>query len=127
MCSCLGKAKDILVRYHNLFDPVFFDSAKFELFLQLDKQYAFAYIQLDQAPYYPIGIHNSLKENTVENQRMLVITLVHELLHAIHPDGGHNRIRPEERRLANMVGYYDTYRDKEVKFLSGQIHFATIQ
>ncbi len=104
-----------------MLDPSFFDVAEFELFLQLDKQYAFAYIQLHQAPYYPIGIHNSLKENTVENQRMLVITLVHELLHAIHPNWGHNRIRPEERRLANMAGYYDTYREKELKFLSGQM------
>jgi len=121
MCSCLAKAKDILARYHNVFDPSFFDVAEFELFLQLDKQYAFAYIQLNHAPYYPIGIHNTLKENTRENQRMLVITLVHELLHAIHPDWGHNRIRPEERRLANMAGYYDTYREKEVKFLSGQM------
>ena len=121
MCSSLVKAKDILVRYHNMFDPAFFDDAEFELFLQLDKQYAFAYIQLNQAPYYPIGIHNALKEDTIENQRMLVITLVHELLHAIHPDWGHNRIRPEERRLANMAGYYDTYREKEAKFLSGQM------
>ena len=121
MCKCLSEAKNILKTYHNNFDPAFFDTARFELFLQLDMQYAFAYIHLTGGPVYPIGIHNAFKENTRENQRSLVITLVHELLHAIHPNWGHNRIRPEERRLANLAGYFDTYREKEIKFLSGQM------
>ena len=121
MCKCLSEAKNILKTHHRDFDPAFFNTARFELFLQLDMQYAFAYIQLTGGPVYPIGIHNMLKENTRENQRSLVITLVHELLHAIHPYWGHNRIRPEERRLANLAGYFDTYREKEIKFLSGQM------
>ena len=120
MCECLEEAKGVITEHHTAFDPSFFDTARFELFLQLDMQYAYAYI-VTGGPVYPIGIHNSLKEPTRENRRMLVITLVHELLHAIHPDWGHNRINPEERRLANLACYFDTYREKEIKFLSGQM------
>ena len=124
MCKCLSEAKNILKTHHNNFDPAFFDTARFELFLQMDMQYAFAYIQLTGGPVYPIGIHKVFKEKTRENQRSLIITLVHELLHAIHPHWGHNRINPEERRLANLAGYFDTYRENEIKFQSGQMSFC---
>ena len=49
---------------------------------------------------------------------------MHELLHAIHPDWGHNKIRPEERRLANLAGYFDTYVEKERMFLGGRMSFC---
>lgn len=124
MCSCLSEAKNILRTHHHNFDPAFFDTARFDLFLQTDMQYAYAYIHLTGGPVYPIGIHTALRERTRENQRCLVVTLVHELLHAIHPDWGHNRIIPEERRLANLAGYFDAYREAEIKFLSGQMSFC---
>ena len=124
MCKCLLEAKNILKTHHKCFDPTFFDTAQFELFLQLDRPNAFAYIRLTGGPVYPIGVHNMFKEKTVQNQRSLVITLVHEVLHAIHPDWGHDKIRPEERRLANLAGYFDTYRENDLKFLSGQMSFC---
>ena len=39
----------------------------------------------------------------------------------MNPSWGHNKIRPEEKRLANLAGYYDTYREKEIIFLSGRM------
>ena len=126
MCDCLSKAKNIIKTYHNdqEYSPQFFDNARFELYLQLDIQYAYAYIQMTGGPIYPIHVHNSLKEKTQWNQRILVVTFVHELLHAIHPDWGHNKIRPAERRLANLGGYFDVYHEMEIKFLSGQMSFC---
>ena len=129
MCECLDGAKKILNEYHDKACSEFFDRSTFYLFLQLDRQYAFGHIQLG-GPVYPIGVHNALKENTDPNRRMLTIVLVHELLHALHPDWGHDKIRPEERRLANLAGYYDALKNMEIMFLSGKMclcnnHFSS--
>ena len=123
VCNCLAKAIEIIKTHHNHpeYHPDFFKTARFEIYLQLDMQYAYAYIQLTGGPVYPIHIHNALKENSEPNNRILVVTLVHELLHAIHPDWGHNKIRPAERRLANLAMYFDAYREMEIKFLSGKM------
>jgi molecular chaperone DnaK len=121
MCDSLNKAIDILKTHHREFDKSFFDTAKFELSLQLEQQYVYAFIQLTGSSTYPISIHNSLKEKTDSNQRMLVVILVHELLHAIHPDWNHDKIRPAEKRLANLAGYYDAIHDMEILFLSGKM------
>jgi len=121
MCDSLNKAIEIIKTHHKEFDKSFFDTAKFELSLQLEKQYVYAFIQLTGSSTYPISIHNSLKEKTDSNQRMLVVILVHELLHAIHPDWGHDKIRPAEKRLANLAGYYDAIHDMEILFLSGKM------
>ena len=72
-------------------------------------------------PVYHIGIHNALSEDNEENRRMLTVVLVHELLHAIHPDWGHDKINPEERRLANLANYYDALHLMEILFLSGKM------
>jgi len=121
MCDSLNKAIEINKTHHKEFNKSFFDTAKFELSLQLEKQYVYAFIQLTGSSTYPISIHNSLKEKTDSNQRMLVVILVHELLHAIHPDWGHDKIRPAEKRLANLAGYYDAIHDMEILFLSGKM------
>ena len=123
VCASLAKSIDIIKTHHNHseYHPEFFDTARFEIYLQLDRQYAYAYIQLTGGPVYPIHIHNALKEESEANKKIMVVTLVHELLHAIHPDWGHNKIRPAERRLANLAMYFDAYREMEVKFLSGKM------
>jgi hypothetical protein len=121
MCDSLNKAIEIIKTHHKEFDKSFFDTAKFELSLQLEQQYVYAFIQLTGSSTYPISIHNSLKEKTDSNQRMLVVILVHELLHAIHPDWNHDKIRPAEKRLANLAGYYDAIHDMEILFLSGKM------
>ena len=121
MCECLEKAKKIILQYHSTDCTEFFKNAKFPISIQLDKQYAYGYIHTSGGLINPIGIHNSLKENTSQNQRMLVIVFVHELLHAIHPDWGHDKIKPEERRLANLGMYYDALHEMEILFLSGKM------
>lgn len=126
MCECLSAAKDIL-RQHHAFDQSFFDRSSFELFMQTDRRYAYAYIHLTGGPVYQIGIHAAYSEDTLENRRSLVVTLVHELLHAVHPDWGHNRINPEERRLANLAGFFDAYVEHDLMFLSGRMSACSSQ
>ena len=121
MCDSLDEAKSIISKHHQYDCSEFLKKAKFPISLQLDKQYAYGYIHATGGLINPIGIHNSLKENTQRNQRMLVVVLVHELLHAIHPDWGHDKIKPEERRLANLGMYYDALKEMEILFLSGKM------
>lgn len=66
VCGSLAKAIDIIKTHHNHpeYNPDFFNTARFEIYLQLDMQYAYAYIQLTGGPVYPIHIHNSLKEDS---------------------------------------------------------------
>ncbi len=121
MCESLKAAKSIILQHHQYDCYDFLSKAKFPLSLQLDKQYAYGYIHLTGGLINPIGIHNSLKENIPRNQRILVVVLVHELLHAIHPDWGHDKIKPEELRLANLGNYYDAIKEMEILFLSGKM------
>lgn len=86
MYQCLAEAKSIIKRYHIDYDVrAFFENTTYELYVQHDKEHAYAYINLiDGSDHFPIGIHPALSENTLQNQKMPVIVLVHELLHAIH-------------------------------------------
>lgn len=128
MCFCLNHAKAIINAFHTGYDcKLFLSKAEFELFIQQEEQYAFAFIQLGMHPKYPIGIHNALKEDSKENRGMLTVTLIHELLHAIHPDWGHDQIRPAEHVLANKAGLYDALRNMDVLFLSGKMSFCNNQ
>lgn len=124
VCRVLANSKDIIIKHHIVDCKEFLERAEFELFVQTDMQYAFAYIHLTGGPVYPIGIHPSLKTEDDNNKRMLTIILVHELLHAIHPDWGHNKIRPAERRLANLAGYFDALVKMDDLFLSGKMSFC---
>jgi len=124
MCTCLHDAKTIIRAYHGEEYREFLSIAQFELFIQQDKQYAFGHIQLGMHPYYPIGIHNALKEDTSRNRRMITVVLIHELLHAIHPDWGHDRIRPAERVLAMRGNLFDAVHEMDILFLSGKMSFC---
>ena len=121
MCDCLNEAKTIINTYHIDFEcNEFLAKSTFELFIQTDKEYAFGYITLGRHPYYRIGIHKMLEDNTPENKRVIIIVLVHELLHALHPEWGHDKIRPTENLLANKAGYFDALRNMEIMYLSGK-------
>lgn len=48
----------------------------------------------------------------------MAVTLVRELLH--DPDWGHDRIRPEGRRLVHS-GCFDAYVEQDPMFLSGRM------
>jgi hypothetical protein len=111
MYDCLASAKDAVRRYHVYCDcdpDSFFRITSYELHLQDDRQNAYAYINLNPGSrHFPIGVHPVLSERTPYNQKALVVVLVHELLHAIHPDWSHDRIDPQEKLLANKAGYFD--------------------
>ncbi len=128
MCICLNDAKTIINAFHKGYDcKEFLGKSNFELFIQDDKQYAYGYIGLGMHPYYPIGIHTALRTDSMENRGMLTVVLIHELLHAIHPDWGHDQIRPAEHVLANKAGLYDALRNMDVLFLSGKMSFCNNQ
>ena len=118
MYECLSIAEDI-INMHHKDESDFFSKSKFTLFIQNNWEYAYGYMD-GTGGNYRIGIHPSLSELTSENRRMLIIILVHELLHCIHADWGHDKINPEERRLANLAGYFDALRNMEVLYLSGK-------
>jgi molecular chaperone DnaK len=124
MCDCLNDAKQLIIQHHIHDAKEFFENTQYEISLQDVKQYAYAFIQLGLHPYYPIGVHVSLSENTPRNYRMLKVVLVHELLHALHPDWGHNRINPAERRIANMGNHFDALEEMKNLFLSGKMSFC---
>lgn len=66
-----------------------------------------------------------LVEPTKENIRMVTIVLVHELLHAIHPeDENHSIVRPLEKVFANKAGYFDALREMEILALNGKMRFC---
>ncbi len=120
MYESLEAAKQIIKLFHK--DGAdFVNRCSFRLFFQTDKAHAYGYITLGMHPYYRIGIHQSLAEKTPQNQRMIVIVLVHELLHAIHPDWDHSKINPEEKRLANLGNYFDALHNMDVFYLSGKM------
>lgn len=120
--DCLHKAQEIINTHHSN-QTNFFSSVKFSLFFQEDKPYAMGYID-GTYPFYPIGIHKNLSNPSDDNKRMIVVILVHELLHAIHHDWGHDRINPEERKLANLAGYFDALHNMEIFYLSGNFRFC---
>lgn len=124
MCDCLNDAKQLILQHHIHDAKEFFETTQYEISLQDIKQYTYAFIQIGLHPFYPIGVHISLSENTSRNYRMLKVILVHELLHAIHPDWGHNRINPAERRIANLGGHFDALKEMENLFLSGKMSFC---
>lgn len=128
MYQCLAEAKSIIKRYHSDYDTrAFFEHTTYELYIQNDRENAYAYITLtENSNHFPIGIHPALSENNAQNQKMLVIILVHELLHAIHDrEGcGHDKINPLERKLANLGGYFDALVELQNLALSGRMRFC---
>ena len=127
--DCLEQAKNIIIRCHSPFcgcdSRSFFDATSFELFVQHDRRDAYAYIQLAPgSSHFPIGIHPALSERTPYYERALIVVFVHELLHAIHRDWGHDKIRPQERLLANKAGYFDALVELERLAVSGRMRIC---
>ena len=127
MNQSLHEAKDVVSTHHTRCDcdpNAFFSASTFELYVQRDKSFAFAYIRLGHGSHFPIGVHPILTEPTPYNQRALVVVLVHELLHALHPAWGHERINPQEKLLANKGGYFDALVELQRKAVSGEVRFC---
>lgn len=121
----LTTAKDIIKRFHLYCDcdtEAFFRTTTYDLYIQNDRQNAYAYINIMHgSTHFPIGVHPVLSERTPYNERALVVVLVHELLHALHQDWGHDKINPQERLLANKGGYYDALVELERIALGGKM------
>lgn len=125
MYQCLAEAKSIIKKHHIDYDTKeFFENTTYELYIQNDREDAYAYITLSQSSHFPIGIHPILSENNSDNQRMLVIVLIHELLHAIHPDWRHDKINPLEDKLANLGCYFDALVNLRNLAITGKMRFC---
>jgi len=126
MNESLEAAKAIITKFHAL-DGLddFFKATTYSLFIQTDKPNAYGYIRLAKgASNFPIGIHTALAERDPRNQRMIVVVLVHELLHALHPDWGHDKINPLEKLLANKAGYFDSLVELQNLAVSGKLRIC---
>lgn len=136
MYDCLEDAKSIITNNHNQ-NPTdtnypdlkgFFGKKIFEIDIQKTRSDAYGYINLYEdfrsQNHYQIGIHEILADNTLENRRMVTVVLIHELLHALHPNLTHsepNGINQLEKRLANLGLHFDALRNLEVLYLSGKM------
>jgi hypothetical protein len=128
MENSLAAAKSV-VKIHHRFCSCdtgsFFRGTTYALFVQTDRPNAYAYIALASGSrHFPIGVHPVLAEQTPWNQRALVVVLVHELLHAIHPEWGHDLIIPQEKLLANKAGYFDALVELQRIAVSGRMRFC---
>ncbi len=126
MYDCLDESKSIILKHHTTVDPKeFLEKCEFRIFIQTDKPDAYGYIKLGTHPLYNIGIHKILAEPTKENIRMVIIVIVHELLHAIHPeDENHSIVIPLEKIFANKAGYFDALREMEILALNGKMRLC---
>lgn len=126
MYDCLDESKKIILTWHTQVDArEFLEKCDFRIFIQTDKPDAYGYIKLGTHPLYNIGIHKTLAEPTKENIRMVTIILVHELLHAIHPDdSNHSIVRPLEKLFANKAGYFDALREMEILAFNGKMNLC---
>ena len=126
MYDCLADAKDVIKKFHSPYCDCnaesFFRNTTYQLYIQNDKQSAYAYIGITPgSSHFRIGVHPALSEKTPYYQKALVVVFVHELLHAIHQDWGHGKINPQERLLANKAGYFDALVELERLAFNGKM------
>ena len=128
MYDCLKSSKDIIKKFHLYCDcdtEGFFRTTTYDLYIQNDNQSAYAYINMmSGSSHFPIGVHPVFTNRTRYNERALVVVLVHELLHALHPKWGHDRINPQERLLANKAAYFDALVELERIAVTGKMRFC---
>jgi len=121
MYGCLEEAKQIIKNNHNAEGiSEFFSEANFSIFVQTDMENAYGYIN-GNFPFYRIGIHQALEENTPESYKMVTVVLIHEILHALHDDWSESQVSGEENRLANLGLHFDAIRNLDVLYLSGKM------
>ncbi len=122
MYNCLDIAKGFINKHHRD-QSLFFSEVSLNLFI-LDEDVK-AYGRIKGAyPRFRIGIHPCLSCQTLENSRMVIIVLVHQLLHAVHPNWTHSRITAEEKNIANLAGYFDSLRNMKVLYLDNNMQLC---
>ncbi|MDE1829427.1 MAG: hypothetical protein KGI25_03795 [Thaumarchaeota archaeon] len=150
--DCLEKAKEIIITHH-LQNPTderyldcrsFFMAKTFEINIQNTNESAYAFIGLQDdyqsQDHYIVSIHENLfrdytysedmsdTSRMYDNKRMVIVVLIHELLHALHPTLLHDvpmGINQLERLLANKAGYYDALRNMERFSHYGRMKFCS--
>lgn len=123
MYDSLNTAKNILKQYHTFCGcdiEGFVKISDFKLFIQHDKPNAYGYISLTGNPF-KIGVHPIFQQY---DKRDLVPTMIHELLHALHPEWQHDKVNPEEKLLANKAGYFDALVELQRMAVSGKMRFC---
>jgi len=143
LSDCLEDAKNLIVEYHDekpddksfVDCKNFFAHKTFDVKLQNNGN-ASGDINLIRGlpsqPSYKIFIHDSLKEDTRDNRRMVTVVLVHQLLHAIHPSRMHDftnvqkGINKLEHELANRASYHDALLNLESLIQSGKMHLCNL-
>jgi len=115
MHNCLDIAKGFINKHHKD-QSLFFSDVSLDLFILEDFVKAYGHIE-GTYPYFRIGIHPYLSCQTPENNRLVIIVLVHEMLHAVHPNWTHDKIISEEKNIANLAGYFDSLRNMKVLYL----------
>jgi tetratricopeptide (TPR) repeat protein len=124
MYQCLENAKQIVLKNHNAENmSEFFSESTFSISIQTDMEYAYGYVN-GTFPFYRIGIHKALEENTPESYKMVTVILIHEILHALHGDWSESKVSSEENRLANLGSHFDAIRDLEILYLSGKMRLC---
>ncbi len=143
LSDCLEDAKNLIVEYHDEKpdDKSFVDCANFFAHKTFDVKLqnngnASGDINLIRGlpsqPLYKIFIHDSLKEDTRDNRRMVTVVLVHQLLHAIHPSRMHDftnvqkGINKLEHKLANRASYHDALLNLESLIQSGKMRLCNL-
>ena len=143
LSDCLEDAKNLIVEHHDEKpdDKSFIDCANFFAHKTFDVKLqnngnASGDINLIRGlpsqPSYKIFIHDSLKEDTRDNRRMVTVVLVHQLLHAIHPSRMHDFVNVQkginklEHELANRASYHDALLNLESLIQSGKMHLCNL-
>jgi len=111
----LVKAQYVINQYH-MNQKDFFRDCEFRFRFDQETDEAFGYLN-GSFPIYVIGIHELFSNPTDEDKRFVTMTIVHELLHAIHHDWSENQVRGEEYKLANLAGYFDTLQRRDRAYL----------
>lgn len=121
MYGCLEDAKQIIKNNHNAEGiSEFFSEANFSISIQTDMENAYGYIN-GNFPYYRIGIHQALEENSPESYKMVTVVLIHEILHALHGNWSESQVSGEENRLANLGLHFDAIHNLDLLYLSGKM------
>ena len=111
----LVKAQNI-INEHHMNQKDFFKDCEFRFRFDQETDEAFGYLN-GTFPNYVIGIHELFSKPTEEDKRFVTMTIVHELLHAIHKNWSEKEVQGEEYRLANLAGYFDTLQRRDQAYL----------
>lgn len=120
----LQSAQHIINTYHKN-ESEFFAKCNFLIEFAQETDEAFGFVE-GTFPNYRIGIHQLLDRLTDEDQRFIIMTIVHELLHIIHADWNENQVAGEEYRLANLAGYFDTLQRRDTAYLKRVRNFRDL-